>query len=122
MIQLLSCSFNDDDNTLYITMYNLIWVIKDSIDFSYLYFKDKAITSALYDNNFKKLIINFSDTKSKQLGGSISELSKEEIIKMAIPLTNITSTFNYSKKEDNPSIKYLNPSDDENITKGNKQL
>lgn len=111
--QIHSCSFNNDENTLYITMYNLIWVIKNETEFSYLYFKDKAITTALYDNDLKKLIINFGSTKGNHLSGSIVELSNDEIKKKAIKLTSISSTFKYSKNLESPSTILLNSSTDE---------
>ncbi len=34
-----SCGFNNDDNTLYIAMSNIIWIIKDGTEFSYLHKK-----------------------------------------------------------------------------------
>lgn len=111
--QIHSCSFNNEENTLYITMYNLIWVIKNETEFSYLYFKDKAITTALYDNDLKKLIINFGGTKGNHLSGSIVELSNDEIKKKAIQLTNISSTFKYSKNLESPSANLLNSSNEE---------
>lgn len=118
--QIHSCSFNDDENILYITMYNLIWIIENGTEFSYLYFKDKSITTALYDNDLKKLIINFGGTKGNHLSGSIVELSNDEIKKKAIKLTDISSTFKYSKNLESPSAKLLNSSNDEINTKGSR--
>ena len=85
-----SCGFNQEENTIYIAMYNLIWIIKDGREYSYLHFKGKGITTALYDNNFKKLVINFGGTKGNHLIGSIIELSNDQIRKMATPITNIS--------------------------------
>lgn len=93
--QIHSCSFNGSENTLYISMYNIILMIKDGIEFSYLYFKDSAITTASYDNDINKLIINFGGIKGNHVCGSILKLNQEEIKKNAIPLANISPHFNY---------------------------
>lgn len=84
--QIHSCSFNTGDNTLYISMYDLIWIIKDGVEFSYLYYKNSAITSVFYDNEISKLIINFGQTKGNNVIGNIMKLSDEEIKENAIPL------------------------------------
>lgn len=118
--QIHSCSFNDDENTLYITMNNLIWIIKNGTEFSYLYFKDKEITTALYDNDIKKLIINFGSTKGNHVSGSIIKLSNNEIKKIAIHLTNISSTFEYSRNLESPSTILLDSNNDEINTKKNR--
>lgn len=115
--QIHSCSFNDDENILYITMYNLIWIIKNGTEFSYLYFKDKVITTALYDNESKGLIINFSGTKNNHFNGSIIELSNDEIKKMATPLANVSSVFKYSKNLESPSTILLDDNNNEWNTK-----
>lgn len=102
--QIHSCSFNSSDNTLYISMYNIIIMIKDGVDFSYLYFKGSAITTAFYDNDIHKLIVNFGGIKKNHVCGSILKLSGEEIKKSAIPLANISSHFNYYEEKINGEI------------------
>lgn len=95
--QIHSCSFNCSDNILYISMYNIVLMIKDGVDFSYLYFKNSAITTTYYDNDINKLIINFGGIKGNHVCGSILKLNQEEIKKNAIPLANISSKFNYNE-------------------------
>lgn len=95
--QIHSCSFNYDENTLYISMYNIVWIIKNGTEFSYLYFRDNAMTSVFYDNDIKKLIVNFGGLKGRHINGSIIKLTNDEINEKAIPLTDISSTFQYSK-------------------------
>ena len=96
--QIHSCTFNSDENTLYISMYNIIWIIKDGIEFSYLYFKERGMTTILYDNDIKRLIVNFGGTNGKHLCGAVLELSDSELKEKAIPITDIsTTTFHYSQ-------------------------
>lgn len=90
-----SCSYNKDENTLYISMYNIIWIIKNGVDYSYLYFKDNAITSSFYDNDIKKIIINFGGEKGNHMNGSIIKLSDNEIKEKSISVNKDSSTFQY---------------------------
>ncbi len=76
--QIHSCTFNKDENTLYISMYNLIWIIKDGKEFSYLYFKNFPMTTIFYDNDIKRLIVNFAEIGEKNINGSIIKLSNDE--------------------------------------------
>lgn len=85
-----SCSFNYDENTLYMSMYNMIWIIRNGNEYSYLYFKDKGITSIYYDNDIKRLIINFGGTNTELFKGFISTLSDEEIKERKIDMPNVS--------------------------------
>lgn len=91
-----SCSFNNDENTLYISMYNLIWIIKNGTEFGYLYFKDHAITTVFYDNDIKKLIVGFGGVKGNHVQGSIIKLSDHEIKEKAISLDDVSLMSPYS--------------------------
>jgi len=97
-----SCSFNENENTLYISMYNIVWIIKNGTEFSYLYFKDEAITNIYYDNDIGKLIINFGKAKGKHIAGAIIRLTDQDIYNKATTITDNTSMLQYSEP-----IKYL---------------
>ena len=86
--QIHSCTFNKYENTLYISMYNLIWIIKDGTEFSYLYFKDSPMTTIFYDNDIKRLIVNFAQINGNNINGSIIKLSNDEIKTREIKLNN----------------------------------
>ncbi len=102
-ISIHSCGFNNDDNTLYISMSNIIWVIKDGTEFSYLHLKHRTITNVFYDNDIKKLILNFGGTEGNHVRGSIQKLSNKEIQESSIKLTDITTPFYFSKNIDETS-------------------
>ena len=95
--QVHSCSYNYDENALYISMYNVIWIIKNRTEIGYLHFRNKAITSALYDNDIKKLIVNYGETNNNHLNGTIIKLSEHEIKENSISLPDISSSFQYSE-------------------------
>lgn len=118
--QIHSCSFNIDDNTLYISMYDLILIIKDGIEFSYLYFKDGAMTTTFYDNDLKKLIINFGEIKGKCIMGSITKLSDSEINEKAIPLNYIEGTFQHLENLSKPSLNLIDNNIDKMDAKRNR--
>lgn len=110
-----SCSYNDAENTLYISMYNIILIIKGGTEFSYLYFKDNAITTSFYDNNIKQLIINFGGTKGNHVVGSIIKLSDREIKEKA---KNITETISASSEGlNNSPLSLMGRSSDESAFK-----
>ena len=92
-------------------MYNIIWIIKNGTEFSYLYFRDNAMTSVFYDNDIKKLIVNFGGAKGRHLNGSIIKLTNDEINEKAIPLTDISSTFQYSENIGEQSRNLINDDD-----------
>ena len=102
-----SCSFNNKDNTLYISMYNIIWVIKDGKEFSYIHFKDKGITSVMYDNDLDELIVNFGGKKGIHVCGSVLKLPADEISSRLIPLDNVKNAFLFSSNKDNKDINHL---------------
>lgn len=87
-----SCSYNNKENTLYISMKNIIWIIKEGTEISYLYFKDKTIISSLYDNDINKLIINFGGNCNNHLNGSIIKMSNSEIQDKEIVLSDNSLT------------------------------
>lgn len=118
--QIHSCSFNIDENTLYISMNDLIWVIKDGIEFSYLHFKDSAMTTVFYDNDIKKLIVNFGGTKDNHVIGYITKLSDSEIKESVIPLNNISQTFQYSKNLNESSLNLIDDGVSEIGTRRNR--
>lgn len=92
-----SCTFNYDGNTLYISMCNVIWIIKDGNEFSYLHFKNSNITTVFYDNDIKKLIINLVEIKNNQFNGNIIKLTDDEINRNSIQISNDHKMFEYSE-------------------------
>ena len=99
-----SCSFNNDDNTLYISMSNIIWIVKNGTEFSYIKLKDRTMTKTFYDNDIKKLILNLGGTKGKHVFGEIRRLSDKEIQEKAIRLADFSSSSKYSN---NANAAYL---------------
>ncbi len=118
--QINSCSFNINDNTLYISMYNLILIIKNQIEFSYLYFKDRAIATIFYDNDIKKLIINFGGINKNRLIGSVIKLSDTEIKERAIPLNYISGTYQFLENLGKPSLSLTGDNNDKIDIKKNR--
>lgn len=84
-----SCAYDKDENILYISMDNLVWRIKDGTEFSYLYFKNRNMTTLFYDNDIKRLIVNFGGHSGRHVNGSIVKLSNDDIKERAVYLGNI---------------------------------
>ncbi len=58
------------------------------------------MTNVFYDNDIKKLIINFGETKGNHVCGLIQKLSNKEIQEKSIKLTDITTPLQFSKNID----------------------
>lgn len=99
------CAFNEKDNTLYISMANIIIVIKDGEECGYIPFKT-GLAHVTYDNNLNEMILCYASTdKHGHLLGKINEIPIEQLNKMIIPLEELTKDLQSGKA--NTFMQYL---------------